>query len=98
MTESSSAVRCDLSEPDRDERARAWRALRPFVASRVRTAEGFRVTFGLAALERIEQLAAAERSCCGWGTWSVTVLADHVVLDVTGPEAPVDALAAAFGV
>jgi hypothetical protein len=56
------------------------------------------VIFDLAALEQLERLAAAERSCCGWATWSVEPHPEHVVLDVTGPQAPVDALAAAFGV
>jgi hypothetical protein len=98
MTEPSSAVPCGLSEPDRDERARAWRSLRPLVLNRAHTGDGFTVTFDLAALERIEQLAAAERSCCGWATWSVEAHPAHAVLQVTGPEAPVDALAAAFGV
>jgi hypothetical protein len=56
------------------------------------------VIFDLAALEQLERLAAAERTCCGWATWSVEALPAQAVLEVTGPEAPVDALAAAFGV
>jgi hypothetical protein len=56
------------------------------------------VVFDPAALERIEQLAAAESSCCGWATWSVEAHPEHAVLDVSGPQAPVDELAAAFGV
>jgi hypothetical protein len=98
MMEPSDAIPCELSEPDRDERGSEWRSLRPWVRSRVRTDEGFRLTFDAAARERIEQLAAAEQSCCGWATWSVSAGGDHVVLDVSGPQAPVDALAAAFGV
>ncbi len=98
MREPSDAIPCELSEPDLDERGSEWRALRPWVRGRVRTEEGFRLTFDAAARERIEQLAVAEQSCCGWATWSVSVRDDHVVLDVSGPQAPVDALAAAFGV
>jgi hypothetical protein len=78
-------------------RGEEWRALRPLLRSRRRTGEGFRLTFEPAARERIEQLAAAEQSCCGWATWSVSAPADRVVLDVTGPHDQVDALAAAFG-
>ncbi|HEX4541234.1 MAG TPA: hypothetical protein VH112_13420 [Acidimicrobiales bacterium] len=66
--------------------------------SRVRTTDGYRVAFDVAALDRVEKLAAAERACCGWATWSVEPYPDHVALEVTGPEAPVDALAAAFEV
>jgi hypothetical protein len=98
MMEPSNAVPCGLSEPDLDERARAWRALRPLVLGRDRTDEGFRVVFDLAALDQIERLAAAERTCCGWATWSVEAHPEHAVLDVIGPQAPVDALARAFGV
>jgi hypothetical protein len=92
------AIPCSLSEPEGDQRTQAWRALSPLVRSRARTADGFRVVFDPAALERIEQLAAAERSCCGWATWSVEAHPEHAVLEVTGPQAPVDELAAAFGV
>jgi hypothetical protein len=98
MTERSDAIPCELSEPGRDERGSEWRALRPWLRSGGRTEEGFRLTFDQAARERLEQLAAAEQSCCGWATWSVSAQGDHVVLDVRGPQAPVDALAAAFGV
>ena len=98
MTERSNAIPCALSEPEGDRRAEAWLALRPLVRSRARTAEGFTVVFDLEARERVEQLVAAERSCCGWATWTVQAHPECAVLDVTGPQAPVDALAAAFGV
>ncbi|HEX6475938.1 MAG TPA: hypothetical protein VF005_01590, partial [Acidimicrobiales bacterium] len=76
MTEPTRPFPCELSEPDLDERAKEWRALRPLVLSRARTADGYRVTFEFAALERVERLAAAERGCCGWATWSVTAHSD----------------------
>ena len=98
MTEPSDAIPCDLSEPGRDERSSEWRVLRPWLRSRARTDEGFRLTFEPAARERLEELAAAEQSCCGWATWSVSARDDCVVLHVSGPPAPVDALASAFGV
>ncbi|HWD63622.1 MAG TPA: hypothetical protein VG405_00485 [Solirubrobacteraceae bacterium] len=98
MTERPKSIPCALSEPEGDQRGAAWRALGPRVRSRARTAGGFRVVFDLAALERVEQLAAAERSCCGWATWSVQAYSDRVALEVTGPDAPVEALAAAFRV
>ncbi len=93
-----SSFPCELSEPDLEERGQDWRALRPLVLGRVRTGGSFRVAFDPAALERLERLAAAERTCCGWATWTVAAHPDHVVLEVTGPEVPVDALAAAFEV
>ena len=98
MTDASNAVPCGLSEPDRDRRARAWAGLRPSVLDRARKTDGFEVSFELAALERVERLADAERCCCGWATWSVEVHPDRAVLHVTGPPAPVGALAGAFGV
>jgi hypothetical protein len=98
VREHRKAIPCSLSEPEGDQRTQAWSALSPLVLSRARTADGFRVVFDPAALERIEQLAAAESSCCGWATWSVEAHPEHAVLDVSGPQAPVDELAAAFGV
>ena len=96
VTEPLRSFPCELSEPDLAVRAEEWRALRPLVLSRVRTAEGYRVAFDRAALERVDRLAEAERTCCGWATWSVEAHPDHVALEVTGPEAPVVALAVAF--
>lgn len=98
VTEAPRSFPCELSGPDLAERAEEWRALRPLVFSRVRTADGYQVAFDLAALERVDRLAKAERTCCGWATWSVEAHPDHVALEVSGPQAPVDALAAAFEV
>jgi hypothetical protein len=98
VTERSKAIPCGLSEPESDQRAEAWLALRPLVRSRARTAGGFTVVFDPEARQRVEQLADAERSCCGWATWSVQAHPEHAVLEVTGPQAQVDALVVAFGI
>ncbi len=88
---------CSLPAGELDERAEEWTALDPHVRSRGRVASGIRIEFDGRAAEDVERLAAAERSCCAWGSWSVTVAPDAVVLEVTGPAAQVDALAALVG-
>jgi hypothetical protein len=97
MSTSPSSLPCQLPKPNRDERVRAWRSLALLVVQRDRTEAGFRIVFEHAALRQLEALVCAERSCCGWATWSVRSDPSHAVLDVTGPPEPLAALAAAFG-
>jgi hypothetical protein len=97
MSTSPLSLPCQLSEPDRNERARAWRSLVGLAILRDRTEAGFRIVFDHDALGQLEALVSAERSCCGWATWSATSDPPHAVLDVTGPAEPLGALAAAFG-
>jgi hypothetical protein len=40
-----------------------------------------------AILEELEALAAAERQCCSFATWKVSLEEDHLVLQVTGDQA-----------
>jgi hypothetical protein len=49
------------------------------------------------AIEGVENLVASERECCSWADWQVRAIGDCAVLHVTGPEAPIEALARAFG-
>lgn len=90
---------CNLAAPDLADRRAAWARVEPAVVARVRTAEGFRVTFradpGVANAIRL--LAGAEGDCCGWATWRVLDRADATVLDVAGPPDGIAGLAAAFG-
>jgi hypothetical protein len=97
MNTSRSCFPCQLSGPDRNERARAWRSLVRLAVQRDRTEAGFRIVFDDDALEQLEALVSAERSCCGWATWSATSDPPYAVLDVTGPSEPLAALATAFG-
>ena len=97
MSTTSSSLTCLLPEADRNERVRAWRSLAVLIITRERTEAGFRLVLDHSALGHLETLVAAERSCCGWATWSVISEPPHAVLEVIGPAEPLAALAAAFG-
>ena len=97
MRTTSSSLTCQLPEAERTERVRAWRVLAPLIVRRDRTEEGFRLVLDDSALGQLEPLVAAERSCCGWATWSVISEPPHAVVEVIGPAEPLSALAAAFG-
>ena len=97
MRTTSSFLTCQLPEADRDERIRAWRSLAPLIIRRDSTEAGFRLVLDDSALGQLETLVAAERSCCGWATWSVISDPPHAVVEVSGPAEPLAALAAAFG-
>jgi hypothetical protein len=89
--------RCNLSPPEREDQARAWRELGPLVTAKERTQNGFRVTLARAAHEQLKALVVTEQRCCGWAHWSVVADEARCELEVTGPESEMAALAAAFG-
>lgn len=88
---------CQLTDAAFAERARAWEAVVAHLTGRERIDGGFRVSFEPAATEELEGLVAAERSCCSWATWTVWPGSSVTTVEVTGPDEPISALAAAFG-
>lgn len=91
------SFQCDLVGRERDEQARAWKDLVRLVRGRKGIASGFRITFDPAAHDQLEVLVAIEQRCCGWANWSVIRDGAGSVLEVTGPDAEIAALAATFG-
>jgi hypothetical protein len=77
-------------------RARAWQSLAPLVVGTERTDGRFRIVFEPAASGDVEALVSAERSCCGWATWSMRSTSRSVEVDVTGPPDELAALADSF--
>jgi hypothetical protein len=94
---------CSLGKSDRMQRAERWKAL---VAGAIRqqsqTRRGVRLAFaddpGVA--DELNELAALERDCCAFATWSVSRADGQVVLDVSGDSeqaaAAVQAMLAGF--
>ena len=85
-------VACSLDREVVPDRLDAWRALHADLRwSRV---DGGRLeaAFADGVAPELARLAAAERSCCGWATWSV----DEATLVVTGPAAVIASLAEAL--
>jgi hypothetical protein len=85
-------VACSLGQSDLAERARRWGELAAQALSQVsRTERGLRLVFGAGpgVAGELRALAAAERECCAFATWSVRADAGELVLEVSGdsPEA-----------
>ncbi len=88
---------CALPAREFAERARAWHEVASLVVHRERSDDGFRIVYARLALGDLKALVAAERSCCGWATWSLRSDESTVTLEVSGPSKPLAALAATFG-
>ena len=85
------APACSLSQADLAGRAARWRALAEIALVQVsRTSSGQRLAFraGPEAADELEELAALERGCCSFATWSVGRTGDQLILDISaaGPE------------
>jgi hypothetical protein len=85
------AVACSLSQADLAGRSARWRELaRSALQQASRTPRGQRLTFSAnqEAADELEELAALERQCCPFATWSVHSADGHLILDIsaTGPE------------
>jgi len=94
---------CTLGPDDGPARMRRWRRLAEQAQPTVqRTGHDLEVRFPPApgVREELESLAAAERQCCSFVSWTVTQDAGRPVLHVTAPvESPddVEPIAALFG-
>jgi hypothetical protein len=82
---------CSLSQADLAGRAARWRDLAEVALVRVsRTSLGQRLAFtgGQEVADELEELAALERGCCSFATWSVNRTGDQLILDISaaGPE------------
>ena len=79
-------VACSLTASELGLRMSRWRALLAQADPRVsRTSRGLRLSLAArpgADLE-LTELAALERDCCAFATWSVTAEGDRLVLDVS---------------
>jgi hypothetical protein len=85
-------VACSLGQSDLAERAGRWSELAARALAQVsQTERGLRLAFGAApgVADELHALAAAERECCAFATWSVRAADGELVLEVSGdsPEA-----------
>jgi len=92
-------IACTLTTSDLAAQRERWlRLIRASGSGRVQTAGGLRLGFradpGVA--EELEQLAAVERGCCAWASWSVTRSGDRVEVAVTSAGDGVAALHSMF--
>jgi MerR family copper efflux transcriptional regulator len=97
---------CTLGPADGPDRLRRWRRLHERAAAGVRLRGGLlevRYRPGPGVQGELADLAAAERECCPFVGWQVTVVDGRPVLRVTAPPgepgavAPIAALFAALG-
>jgi hypothetical protein len=94
-------VACSLNATGLALRAGRWHALAERAAGEVtRTDTGLRLAFsaGEGVAAELAELAALERDCCAFATWSVAEAGDQVVLEVSAQgEEGVGAVQAMFG-
>jgi len=80
-------VACSLGQADLAGRADRWRALAGRALARVSsTPRGLLLVFGAGpdVADELEALAALERGCCAFATWSVRADGGEIVLEVSG--------------
>ena len=81
---------CRLDDDDRDTRRRRWLELASRALIEIETTgPGLRLVFAAeTGVEReLLELAALERDCCRFATWTVTNTGDRVALDIAGTSA-----------
>ena len=87
-------VACTLGPSDLADRRADWARLD--VRAREEIPAGLRLHYAAEAEADLERLAALERGCCAWATWSVARRDDAVVLEVTAPADAVPAVRELF--
>ena len=92
-------IACTLGANDLAAQRERWlRLIRASGTGRAETPDGLRLGFRADAgvAEELERLAAVERECCAWASWSVAAAGREVELAVTSTGAGVAALHAMF--
>jgi hypothetical protein len=87
MDDESPPVACSLGQVDLAQRAERWRALAASALLRTSaTQRGLRLVFGPGpgVADELETLAALERECCAFATWSVRAEGGEIALEVSG--------------
>jgi hypothetical protein len=90
---------CTLGTTDLAAQAERWRRLIARAGTgREERPSGVRLRFraGAGVAEELEALAATERGCCAWATWTVTSDGDGVLLDIASSGDGVAALRSMF--
>jgi hypothetical protein len=80
-------VACSLGQADLAGRADRWRALVGRALARVSpTPRGQLLVFGAVpgVADELEALAALERDCCAFATWSVRADGSEITLEISG--------------
>ena len=92
-------IACSLDGGDMQARVEEWQALLTAVDHREAVPNGLRLSFGPdAQLVEIARLAGAEFECCPFFSFTVSIDARGVALEVTAPADGQDLLSAVFGV
>jgi hypothetical protein len=92
-------VACTLDGGDRGTRRERWRHIgAEGVGGVVETPKGLRLVFrsSPSVAQEVDELAALERECCAFATWTVRNEGSHLVLEVEGEGEGVAALHGMF--
>jgi MerR family copper efflux transcriptional regulator len=92
------AIACTLQASDIPARVREWQAVLGHVTARSERAGGVRLEFDdRTPIEELARLMDAERACCSFFTFTMTLDERGVGLEVRAPAGAQDTLAALFG-
>ena len=93
MTDTPTAIVCNLREPDLRNRKKMLRCkLSPFLTQAFYTAGSSQLLFSKPNVTRkmLEELISLERECCPFFSFEVKETSSHFQLNVTGPEGSED--------
>jgi hypothetical protein len=93
MTDTSTAIACNLTEPDLRNRKEMLRSkLSPFLTQALYTAGTSRLVFSKPNVTKkmLEDMIFLERECCPFFSFELSEASSHFQLNVTGPEGSED--------
>lgn len=97
-TGSGHPIACSLPPEQTQGRMAAWQALLSGHRGREGIDGGIRVSFpGGVDVGTLAALCAAEQTCCNFFTFALTIEADGVTLDITGPDEAAEVIEAFVG-
>ncbi|MDQ3782727.1 MAG: hypothetical protein M3349_07305 [Actinomycetota bacterium] len=94
-------IACTLSGEDLRSRELVWRELMEHaLLDRDAIPEGVRLRFDAdhGTVHRLVDLVAAERTCCGWASWTLIATEEATTVEVTGEGHHAEAARQMFGV
>lgn len=90
-------IACTLAAGDAGQRLNEWRGVLANVVRRDSIEGGVRLTFGPdVSVASVAELAGAERSCCSFFRFAITIDERGVALEVTAPADAADLVTALF--
>lgn len=91
-------IACSLDAGETRQRAEQWAGLTGSVLGVEQSDRMLTIRFSATAKDELARLVEAEEQCCSFAGWDLVEAGDEVILNVTGDELGVSALAESFWV